>query len=102
MAVGISSSRDHARSLALDIPDDQRAQVRGAAHAVVGGLRVEVGDVLDGELDRHAALAFSSGPTGHGGKVVCFPSIGGADAESKGVGWWNHRKPSLHGSHGLD
>lgn len=58
--------RHAARPLALNVPDDQPADVRSARAALVLGLDVEVGDVLDGELDRYAALAFSSGPTGHG------------------------------------
>jgi hypothetical protein len=37
-------------------------------------LYVEVLNVIDRKLDRYAALAFSSGPTGHGGVWCVFPS----------------------------
>jgi hypothetical protein len=75
--------------LALNVADDQPADVCSAAAAFVLRLDIKVLDVLGGELDRYAALAFSSGPTGHG-VLVGFPTIGGADAEPKGVGWQGH------------
>lgn len=83
-----------ARPLALDVPNDQLTQVRGPAAAVVDGLIVEVLDVLSGELERDAAFAFNAGPAGHGGGGVCFLIIGGADAESNGVGLGEPRRIS--------
>jgi hypothetical protein len=53
--------------LALNVADDQPAQVGRPAAALVLGLNVEVLNVIDGKFNRYAALAFSSGPTGHGG-----------------------------------
>jgi hypothetical protein len=58
--------------LALNIPNDQPAEVCSARAALVLGLNVEVVDVLNQEFDRYAALAFSSGPTGHGGEWCVF------------------------------
>ena len=74
MADGIRSSRRYAaRALALNVANDQPADVRSARAALVLGLNVEVGDVLNQEFNRYAALAFSSGPTGHGGEWCVFP-----------------------------
>ena len=68
MADGMGLGRRHAaRALALNVADDQPAQVCRPAAALVCGLNVEVRDVLDAEFNRYAAFAFSSGPTGHDG-----------------------------------
>ena len=68
MADGMGLGRRHAaRPLALNIADDQPAQVCSTAAALVLRLDIEVLNVLSGELNRYAALAFSSGPTGHDG-----------------------------------
>ena len=64
--------RHAARALALDVADDQPAQVCGAGAALVLRLNVQVLNVLVGEFNRYAALAFSSGPTGHGGESCVF------------------------------
>lgn len=77
MAEGISSGRDHARSLALNVADDQLPEVRGTAAAFVLGLRVEVLDQLSAELQGQAFLAFSGRPTGHVQKVWFSHYTGG-------------------------
>ena len=67
MADGMGLGRRHAaRALAFNIADDQPAQVCSARASLVLRLDIKVLDVLGGELDGYAALAFSSGPTGHG------------------------------------
>jgi hypothetical protein len=66
MAEGIRSDPDLWRPLALNVADDQRAQVCGAGHAVVRGLRVEVVNVLDAQFDGDAFAPWWDGPAGHG------------------------------------
>jgi hypothetical protein len=65
MADGISSGCAGCWTLALDVADDQRPQVRGSAHAVVRRHVIQVLDVLDVELDGHASLSFRCRPAGH-------------------------------------
>ena len=67
MAVGISSGRDHAcRALALHVLDDQPADVCGAGLAEVLGLRVEVLDQFELELQGDGGPSFLVRPAGHG------------------------------------
>jgi hypothetical protein len=73
MADGMGLGRRYAAwALALNVSNDQPADVRGARAALVLGLNVEVVDVINQEFNRYAALAFSSGPTGHGGEWCVF------------------------------
>lgn len=68
MADGMGLGRRRvARALAFNIADDQPAQVCSARASLVLRLNIEVINVFVGEFNRYAALAFSSGPTGHDG-----------------------------------
>ena len=81
MAEGISSDPDLWGPLALHVLQENLADIEGTAASEVVGLRVQVLDDLAVQLKGDAALAFRSGPAGHGGAGVCSHIIRDAKPE---------------------